>query len=114
MGYINVRDKVFVPPSGIYRMYYLHLRARRGVCASIGRLRTGRAFDAQGGGVCAAVGQRCLDARHLTTAEDLNTDAESHVTTCVVFPRTWRKAARTPRTEHQRSPRTSPQHVRPI
>ncbi|MQL73374.1 hypothetical protein Taro_005716 [Colocasia esculenta] len=29
-------------------------------------------------GVCAAVGQRCLDARHLTTAEDLNTDAESH------------------------------------
>ncbi|MQL94908.1 hypothetical protein Taro_027571 [Colocasia esculenta] len=65
-------------------------------------------------GVCAAVGQRCLDARHLTTAEDLNTDAESHVTTCVVFPRTWRKAARTLRTEHQRSPRTSPQHVRPI
>ncbi|MQL68996.1 hypothetical protein Taro_001309 [Colocasia esculenta] len=50
----------------------------------------------------------------LTTAEDLNTDTESHVTTCVVFPRTWRKTARTLRTEHQRSPRTSPQHVRPI
>ncbi|MQL96551.1 hypothetical protein Taro_029233 [Colocasia esculenta] len=83
-GYINVRDRVFVPPSGLQQ------------------------------GVCAAVGQRCLDARHLATSEDLNTNAESHVTTCGVFPRTWRNAARTLRTEHQRALWTSPQHVRPI
>ncbi|MQL88813.1 hypothetical protein Taro_021380 [Colocasia esculenta] len=85
---------LFVPPLGDYKHFEY--------------------MSVDDGGVCAAVGQRCLDARHLTTAEDLNTDAESHVTTCVVFPRTWRKAARTSRTEHQRLPRTSPQHVRPI
>ncbi|MQM18448.1 hypothetical protein Taro_051441 [Colocasia esculenta] len=118
-GYINVRDRVFVPPSG--------------VCASVGRLQTCRVLDARGRvfvpppsiyrpfvllslrqGVCAAVGQRCLDARHLATADDLNTNAESRATTCGVFPRMWRNAARTLRTEHQRAPRTSPQHVGPI
>ncbi|MQL78647.1 hypothetical protein Taro_011074 [Colocasia esculenta] len=96
-GYINVHDKVFVPPSDVYKLVgssMLKAGLRQGVCAS--------------------VGQRCLNARHLATAEDLNTNAESHVTTCGVFLRTWRNAARTLRTEHQRVPRTSPQHVRPI
>ncbi|MQM23896.1 hypothetical protein Taro_056967 [Colocasia esculenta] len=58
---------LFVPPLGDYKHFEY--------------------MSVDDGGVCATIGQRCLDARHLTTAEDLNTDAESHVTTCVVFPR---------------------------
>ncbi|MQM13103.1 hypothetical protein Taro_046024 [Colocasia esculenta] len=137
--YMSIDDRVFVPPSDVTRYgEYINVRDRvfvppPSVCASVGRLQACRVLDARGGvfvpppsiyrlfvllslrqGVCAAVGQHCLDARHSVTAEDLNTNAGSHVTTCGVFPRTWRIATRTLRTEHQRAPRTSPQHVRPI
>ncbi|MQL89975.1 hypothetical protein Taro_022558 [Colocasia esculenta] len=88
-GYINVRDRVFVPPSDVYRMY----------SSSVGSLMPA--------GICATVGQHCLYVRHLVTTEDLMENAGSHMTTCGVSARTRHRRARTRRTEHQRTPKTS-------
>ncbi|MQM23756.1 hypothetical protein Taro_056824 [Colocasia esculenta] len=92
--YMGVDDGVIVPPSDITQ-HEGYINVRDGV------------FVPPSDGICATVGQHCLYVRHLVTTEDLKENARSHMTTCGVSARTRRRRARTRRTEHQRTPKTS-------